>query len=251
MVEHDFETYLSLGGVRIDERDIEMFRAINQCGSMHRAADELGRSYAHLQRRIEEIEGAGEPITERQRGGKSGGGTVLTNRGVELLRRFERLRGEFEGVASVTWSVFSGTIVEQTGEIASVQTDVGPVLAVVSENRENTSDGRGDERAREPGVKATVQVGVRSDAVVLTLPPEAPDPEQTSLRNQFEGTVESITEGEAIARVSISIAPEMELVALITTASLRRMALRQGTPVIASFKATAARVIEDGDSTGS
>ncbi len=223
MVRKDFETYLAVEEVRIGERDVEMLRAIDRCGSMHRAAEDLGRSYAHLQRRVEEIEGAAGPITERTRGGADGGGTALTERALELLEQFERLRGEFEGVAAVTESVFAGTVVERTGEVATVETDFGRVLAVV------------------PDERPEVRIGVRSDAVVLTLPADAPDGERTSLRNQFPGTVRGVEAGDAVARVTVELDDGAELAALITATSLARMDLDAGEEVVASFKATAAR----------
>lgn len=239
MVRKDFETYLGVGDVRIGERDVEMLRAIDRCGSMHRAAAELGRSYAHLQRRVDEIETAAGAITERKRGGADGGGTALTARAVDLLEQFERLRGEFEGVAAVTESVFDGTVLDRTGEVAVVDTAFGEVLAVV------------------PDERTDVRIGVRSDAVVLTLPADAPDGERTSLRNQFRGTVGGIEAGEAVARVAVDLGGVEEpssdgrarpddgatLVALITAASFDRMALGRGDEVVASFKATAARGI--------
>lgn len=223
MVRKDFETYLSVEGVRIGERDVEMLRAIDRCGSMHRAAEDLGRSYAHLQRRVDEIMDAAGPITERERGGADGGGTALTDQALELVEQFRRLRGAFEGVAAVTESVFPGTVVERTGEVATVETEFGRVLAVVS-------DERGD-----------VRISVRSDAVVLTLPADAPDREQTSLRNQFAGTVRDLQAGEAVVRLTVELDGGTELVALITRASRERMDLGPGDEVVASFKATAAR----------
>lgn len=225
-MQRDFDAYLAVEGVRIDERDVEMLRAIDDCGSMHRAAADLERSYAHLQRRVEELEAAAGSLTERTRGGADGGGTALTERADDLIAEFERTRGEFEGVAAVTESVFPGTVVERTGEIATVETAFGSVLAVVSDER------------------TEVQLSVRSDVVVLTLPADAPDGDRTSLRNQFPGTVVDVEAGEAVARVTVDLGGA-ELMALITCASLDRMDLRRGDDVVASFKATAARGIGD------
>lgn len=221
-MQRDFDAYLAVGEVRIDRRDVEMLRAIDRCGSMHGAAADLGRSYAHLQRRIEGIEATAGQLTERTRGGADGGGTALTEQATDLIAEFERTRGEFQGVAAVTESVFSGTVVERTGEVARVETDFGSVLAVV------------------PNEWTDVRVGVRSDAVALTLPEDSPDGDRTSLRNRFRGTVVGIESGEAVARVTVEL-DGPELTALITCASLDRIALEPGDEVVASFKATAAR----------
>ncbi|WP_306060187.1 TOBE domain-containing protein [Natronococcus wangiae] len=222
-IEKDFSTKLSAGDVTIDRRDVEMLEAIDRQGSMHGAAEELGRSYARLQNRIVELEAEVGRLTERKRGGRGGGGTRLTDAARELRRRFDRHATELDGAATVTESVFTGTVDERTGELATVETTAGSVVALVPHN------------ARE------VQISVRSDAVVLTDPDETPEPDGTSLRNRFAGTVTAVEAGEEIASVTLSLAEGVEIEALITRSSLERLELEPGRSVVASFKATAAR----------
>ncbi|QSW99233.1 TOBE domain-containing protein [Haloterrigena alkaliphila] len=224
-VEKEYSTQLAVDGVTIERRDIEMLDAIDRYGSMHRAAEELGRSYARLQNRIVEIEDAVGPITERQRGGSGGGGTELTATARELRQQFDRHDAELDGVARVTESVFAGTVRERTGELATVETAIGPVLALVP-------DGANE-----------VQLTVRSDAVVLTDPDEAPEADGTSLRNQFRGTVDRLEPGESITRVTVRLEGDAELQALVTKSSVERLGLAPGRAITASFKATAARGI--------
>lgn len=224
-IEKEYSTKLSVGDVTIDRRDIEMLDAIDQYGSMHKAADALGRSYARLQNRVVEIEDAIGPITERRRGGSGGGGTELTRTAHELRLQFDRHEAELDGVARVTESVFGGTVRGRTGELATVETAIGPIRALVPED---ASD---------------VQVTVRSDAVVLTDPDETPPADDTSLRNQFTGTVEQVEPGDAITRVTIRLAADETIQALITKASSDRLALEPERSITVSFKATAARAI--------
>ncbi len=227
-IERAYSTKLAVDGVTIDRRDIEMLDAIDQYGSMHKAADALGRSYARLQNRVVEIEEAVGPITERQRGGRGGGGTELTQTARELRQQFDRHDAELNGVAQITESVFPGTVRDRTGELATVDTEIGSILALV------------------PDDASDVQVTVRSDAVVLTDPDEAPRADGTSLRNQFTGTVERIESGDAIARVTVRLTEEGAIQALITKASADRLALESDRPIAVSFKATAARAIQIG-----
>ncbi|WP_440770064.1 TOBE domain-containing protein [Natronorubrum sp. DTA28] len=224
-IEKGYTTTLSVDGVTIDRRDVEMLEAIDDHGSMHSAADELGRSYARLQNRIVEIEDAVGPVTERQRGGRGGGGTVLTQNAHDLRRRFDRHAAELDGVARVTESVISGTVRDRTGELATVETAVGSILALAPENA------------------SEVQVSIRSDAVVLTDPDETPRDDDTSLRNRFSGTVSDVESGDAIDRVTVRLADETTLQALVTRASAERLGLEAGRSITASFKATAARGI--------
>ncbi|SIR81433.1 TOBE domain-containing protein [Natronorubrum thiooxidans] len=224
-IEKEYSTKLAVGEVTIDRRDIEMLDAIDRHGSMHKAAEQLGRSYARLQNRVVEIEDAVGPITERQRGGSGGGGTTLTQTAHELCHQFGRHEAELDGVARVTESVFPGTVQDRTGELATVETAIGSILALV------------------PDGAHEVQVTVRSDAVVLTDPDEAPSADETSLRNQFRGTVMALEPGEAITGVTVRLGADSELQALITNASSSRLGLEVGQSITVSFKATAARAI--------
>ncbi|RQG96862.1 TOBE domain-containing protein [Natrarchaeobius oligotrophus] len=224
-IEKEYSTKLSIDGVTVDRRDVEMLAAIDRRGSMHAAADDLGRSYARLQNRVVEIEEAVGPITERRRGGPGGGGTELTETARDLCRQFDRHDAELDGVARVTESVFSGTVRERTGELATVDSAVGSILALV------------------PDGASEVQVSVRSDAVVLTDPDETPRADGTSLRNRFTGTVDRLESGDAITRVTVELEADRPIQALITNASADRLTLEPGRSIAASFKATAARAI--------
>lgn len=228
-VEKDFEPYLSIGEVTVTDRDVEMLRAIDRTGSMHRAAEQLGRSYPHLQRRLVEIESAAGQLTERSRGGADGGGTTLTERGQELRRQFARLRAELDGVAAVTESILPGTVTDRTGEIGTVDTAAGPLTAIV------------------PPDATDVEVCVRSDAVVLHTPQQDADTgRETSLRNELQGTVTAVEAGDAVATVTVALDSHegtAELVALITETSRATLDIEAGCEVVASFKATAARAV--------
>jgi molybdate transport system regulatory protein len=217
-----FEPHLAIDETTVTGRDIEMLRAIDRFGSMHEAANELGRSYPHLQRRVVELEEAIGQLTRRVRGGKDGGGTQLTPDALDLIRRFERLRVELGGVTSVPESIVSGTVVEQYGELATVRTAAGEITA------------------RVPAAAAAVEIAVRADAVVLMDPRSSPEG-HTSLRNQLHGTVSELVCGDATATVTVEIADGVTITSVVTEESADRLGLAEGVDVIAAFKTTAAR----------
>lgn len=221
-LQKSFEPHLVVDEVTITPRDIEMLRAIDRFGSMNRAAEELGRSYAHLQRRVVELEEVVGSITARQIGGKDGGGTELTTEARELIRQFERLRIELTGVTTISESVVRGTVTDRDGDLATVRTDAGEIMA------------RAPEGAEE------VEIAIRSDAVVL-MEPGSRTQAHTSLRNQLLGTVTAIEQHESIASVQVAVSEGVELTAVITATSLDSLGLAPGTEVIAAFKTTAAR----------
>jgi molybdate transport system regulatory protein len=217
-----FEPHLAIGETTVTGRDIEMLRAIDRFGSMHKAADELGRSYPHLQRRVVELEEALGQLTRRARGGKDGGGTKLTTDALDLIRQFERLRVELMGVTSVPESIISGTVTDQYGELATVRTPAGEMSA------------------RVPTTAEEVEIAVRADAVVL-MDPESPPAGHTSLRNQLRGVVSALEIDAATATVTVEIADDVTITSVVTEESTNRLGLEEGTDVIAAFKTTAAR----------
>jgi molybdopterin-binding protein len=58
-----------------------------------------------------------------------------------------------------------------------------------------------------------------------------------SARNQFQGTVAKITEGQAMAEVVVKVGT-LEVVAAITEGSVKNMGLKVNDPVTVAIKAT-------------
>jgi len=219
----EFDARIGHGDVTLAARDVELLRAIDDHGSINAAATALGRSYSRSQQRIVELEEAFGGLVARKRGGSGGGGSQLTDGARALLSRYDRLRVEFSGVAEAAETVLEGRIVDREGELATVETVAGTVRALVPPN--------GDE----------VRLTLRADAVTLQSPSQSPDADRTSARNRLRGTVLTIDAGESVALVTVDVGGEVELSALVTTASVERLNLHRGTPVVVSFKATATR----------
>jgi len=226
--EAGFEVRLGRGETSFDARDAALLRAIDEHGSLNRAAEALGRSFAHAQRRIVALEDAFGRLVERHRGGSGGGGSELTDAARDLLARFDRLRAEFSGVAGVPQTVLPGRVVARHGELAEVETDAGVV------------------RALAPPGADRVEVTLRADAVTLIAPEEVPEDAGTSARNRFPGEVTAVEAGETVALVELAVDGGVRLAALVTLASVERLGLEPGTPAVATFKATATRAIPVG-----
>jgi molybdate transport system regulatory protein len=221
-----FDAGIEREGVTLDARDVELLDAIDDHGSINAAATDLGRSYSRAQQRVVALEEAFGDLVERERGGAGGGGSRLTDRARELRSRYERLRAEFGGVADTAETALQGRVVERDGELAVVETDAGRLRALVP---------------TAAGVDADVRLTLRADAVTLHSPPEAPADDRTSARNSLRGTVLGVDAGEAVALVTVDVGGDTDLSALVTHASVETLHLHRGTPVVASFKATATR----------
>ncbi|WP_251330717.1 TOBE domain-containing protein [Haloplanus pelagicus] len=225
----EFDARIGHGDVTLTERDVALLRAIDDHGSINAAATSLGRSYSRAQQRIVELEEVFGDLVARKRGGSGGGGSHLTDLARDLLSRYDRLRAEFSGVAETEETVLDGRLVEREGELATVETRAGTLRALVPEV---DSDGEGGDRLR---------LTLRADAVTLQNPSRSPDPDRTSARNRLDGTVLAIDAGESVALVTVDVGGEVSLSALVTVASVEKLNLHRGTPVVASFKATATR----------
>lgn len=216
------EAHVEADGVTFTARDAALLRSIDEHGSLNTASAALGRSFAHAQRRIVELEDAFGPLVERTRGGQGGGGSELTGGARDLLARLDRLIAEGAGLVEVDQTTLRGSVVDRDGELGTVDTPAGRVRALV------------------PSGAETVAVSVRSDAVTLH---EPPGPDATSALNRFLGTVIDLEHGDAIAAVTLQVSPEVSLVALLTLQSTARLDLAVGTELVATFKATATRAV--------
>lgn len=223
-----FSAHLRAGDVTVDADDVELLAAIDREGSLSAAADELGRSYSRAQKRVAALEDALGDLVERERGGADGGGSRLTDDGRELLARFARVRAAFADTVETDATVLQGIVAARDGELATVETAVGDVSALLFED--------GD----------AVQVTVRANAVTLHDPADAPAADRSSARNRVAGTVAAVDERESVAVVDVAV-PALEgesavtLPVLVTTASVDRLGLEPGRAVVATFKATATR----------
>lgn len=223
-----FEARLQGDGVDFTTDDATLLRTIDDTGSLNRAAGNLGRSYSHAHERLDALEAAFGPLVERQRGGATGGGSTLTENARDLLDRFDRLRTGYAAVAETREAVLAGTITARSGELGTIETDAGTLRAIV------------------PPTGDAVQVSIRADAVTLTDPGDAPNPDATSARNRFAGTVTEIDRGEVVSRITVDVGAATPLYALVTQDSMNRLDLAVGRAVVATFKATATHATRTG-----
>lgn len=217
----EFDARLGKGAVTLTERDVELLRAIDDCGSMHAAAAELGRSYSRAQQRVVELESAFGSLVERTRGGSGGGGSTLTDRARGLLSRYDRLYLEFSSVVETADTVLPGRVVDREGDLATVETAAGRLLALV------------------PAESESVRLTIRADAVTLHVPEESPAGADTSARNRLTGEVVAMEAGDAVAVVRVDVGAATPMAAIVTMDSVERLGLDVGATVGASFKATA------------
>ena len=214
------------GEVEFDGRDAALLQAIAQTGSVAGATTELGRSRARALTRLETLEETFGTLVERQRGGSGGGGSHLTTTGRELLDRYDRLAAALTATATVPETVLPGTVTDIDGELADVQTPVGTLRGL--HEGLNVDD--------------SVDVRVGADAITVSVPGTAPEPDATSARNRLDGTVSGVETGETVLTVDIDVAGTT-FRALVTADSATRLGLSDSPAVTLTWKATATQLV--------
>ena len=209
-------------GTEFDERDVRLLREIGEAGSVAKASSNLGRSRARDLSRIDELESAFGDLVERYRGGSNGGGSRLTDTAVRLINQYERLQVVLTATARVPETVLDGTVEAVAGELADVTTAVGAV--------------RGLHDGVEPGDHVQIRIG--ADSITVLEPAADPDPDSTSARNQFHGTIDGIDRGKTVFTVRIEV-DDVVFRALVTEDSADRLDLANGRDVVITWKATA------------
>ncbi|MGB4205766.1 MAG: LysR family transcriptional regulator [Bacteroidales bacterium] len=75
----------------------QLLKAIRETGSLKAAVEKMGYSYRQTWQNLKNIEERlGFKLIEKQRGGKTGGKTVLTSKGEKIVQFFDRLYKDIE-----------------------------------------------------------------------------------------------------------------------------------------------------------
>ena len=215
---------LSIGDLHITADDIALLAGVQTAGSLNQATEELGRSYAHALRRLDAIETELGSLTHRHRGGASGGGMTLTDRGQTLLVTFREIDQLLATSAAAVDNRLIGTVTGHRGAFAFVETDSGTI------------------RALAPGASGQVSLWVPPQAITIHPGDEPARVGPSSARNRLRGSINSIETETDLATVQIDC-QRTDLSVTITHESLERLQIAAGDPVIAAFKATATRPI--------
>ncbi|MGR9035412.1 MAG: TOBE domain-containing protein, partial [Gammaproteobacteria bacterium] len=246
---------LRLAGM-LDSRIISLLRAIEESGSINRAAKGLGLSYKGAWQMIERANnGAPKILVATATGGVKGGGTSLTEAGHALLELFTRLERQHQ------------QFIEQLNRSLAGNADAVLLLQrlVVKTSARNQLFGRIFEiregavnaeiavklKAGEPvvvgiGLASLHELGIETGADAVLLINSADimlsvdsDPGRLSARNRLPCTVLRIRQDGVEAEVTVLLPGGEVLSARITGQSVQNLSLEPGRPVWAVFKTNA------------
>lgn len=234
---------------------IALLAAIADCGSITQAAKAVGISYKGAWDAIDTMNNlAGEPLVERLAGGKGGGGTRLTARGLQLVENFRVIEREHQ------------RFIEQLGQQAPMLADdfllirrmgmktsarnqfIGKVVkikegAVNDEVELEIAGGHRivaivtHESTESLGLKAGADAFALIKASSIILVSEDSDV-RFSARNRLNGTISRLQTGAVNSEVVIDLPGGGVIAAIITNESAVNLGLTQGGPASAIFKAS-------------
>ena len=99
------------GNGKIGEETYNILNLIDQRASLKAAAEELNISYRKAWGNINEAEKIlGYDLTEKSRGGKDGGQSVLTDQGKKLLEAYQSLHKKFDDTFEEAFTEFKNKI---------------------------------------------------------------------------------------------------------------------------------------------
>jgi len=248
--------WLTMNGQHLGGPDrVALLASIGQHGSITQAAKAVKMSYKAAWDAVEAMNNlAGEPLVERLAGGKGGGGTRLTSRGLRLVddfRRLERLHGQFveylgrqggvplpedlDLMRSMTMKTsarnqFAGTVTKLVRGAVNDEltlTVVGgqSIVAIVTHDSAVSL-------GLAPGVAAFALV--KASSVIIAVG----DGAGLSARNRLSGTVARVVTGAVNSDVTIALPGGGTVGATVTRDSEESLALREGMAVTAVFKAS-------------
>ena len=215
----------------------------------------MGLSYKAAWDQIEAMNQlAGEPLVQRQLGGRGGGSSRLTEQGRRLVARYAEidaahqrflrllnegafdLAEEFSLLKVFTMKTsarnqYVGTVVAVRAGAVNDEVELavpdGPrIVAVIT--REST-----EALGLKPRVQAIALV--KSSSVLLAT---EPGDVKLSARNRFDGTVRRIDPGAVNSEVTLDLTVGGSITAVVTHASVQAMGLEPGSAATAFFKAS-------------
>lgn len=250
------------GGVLAGANRILLLEAVDEHGSITRAAKAVPMSYKGAWDAIDAMNNLSEqPLVERTTGGRQGGGTRLTEAGRGLIAMYRALEREQQGaldrlrpqlvkqrgraapdVAQVRTllrrtSVSTSARNQFVGQVALLRESKLSVEVVIAlDAHVRIAAGVTSDSARALGlaVGSPVLALVKASSVMLGVG----DGLITSARNHLSGTVSRVVAGPINAEVTLALAAGRSVTAGITRESLDRLGLAKGKLASALFKAS-------------
>jgi molybdate transport system regulatory protein len=236
---------------------IALLEKIDECGSITKAAKAVGISYKKAWDTIDSINNLSEKsLFVRMTGGKSGGGTSLTEEGREVIRTYRIIQeqhekfltnledkmGDIDGsslkkfiknisMQASARNTFAGIVVKIVrGEVKSEVTlalKAGNHIVAMITNESVDSLGLIEGSDAYAIIKAgSVIIGIGQDEV------------RVSIRNKLHGKIVNLTQGAVNTELNVELSGRNSINAVITNQCAESLGLKEGDQICAMFKAS-------------
>lgn len=252
----DGSVWLTIGGENLaGPSRIGLLRAVAEQGSITQAAKAFGISYKAAWDAIDQMNQlAGEPLVERNTGGRGGGSTRLTGRGERLVQRYAQIDTAHQRFlrlldhASIDLDQDFSLLSILNMKTSARNQFVGQVTSVragaVNDEVELTLPG-GAKVVATVTRESTESLGLRPHMTAIALvkassvmlATEVGDARLSS-RNQLAGVVTGVTPGAVNAEVLLEVEGGVHIAAIVTQASVKTLGLLPGSPATALFDAS-------------
>ncbi|HEY9278982.1 MAG TPA: TOBE domain-containing protein [Eoetvoesiella sp.] len=237
------------------QKRIGLLAAIGQEGSITAAAKKSGLSYKAAWDAVDTMNNlAGEPLVLRTTGGPRGGGASLTARAVELIALYQALTREHERFVAIlakagTNSTDNLELIQHMMIQTSARNKLAGIVRQIKQgavNDEIILDIGGGQEVVASITKESVQslglephkralAFIKASSVIVGLPGQGL---RLSARNQLSGVINRIVPGAVNAEVCIELEQNRVIAAIVSNESIKTLALKEGDPAIAIFKAS-------------
>ena len=236
---------------------IALLEKIDEYGSITKAAKAVGISYKKAWDTIDAINNLSEkPLFLRMTGGKSGGGTSLTEEGREVIRTYRIIQEQHEkfltnledkmgdvdvnslnkfikkiSMQASARNTFAGIVVKIVrGEVKSEVTLAlkgGNHIVAMITNESVDSLGLIEGSDAYAIIKAgSVIIGIGQDEV------------RVSIRNKLRGKIVNLTQGAVNTELNVELSGRNTINAVITNQCAKSLELKEGDQICAMFKAS-------------
>ncbi len=261
----DGTVWLTVDGALLGGRNrIQLLRAVHETGSITQAAKAIGISYKAAWDAVDAMNNlAGAALVERSAGGRGGGRTALTARGVQLVDRYDEIDAMHRrfvehlgaGATDLARDIdllrtlnmktsarnhFVGTVVavRQGAVNDEIELEIAGghrIVAVVTHESTETL-------GLAEGATAFALIKASSIIVAIDVAPGT-----LSARNQLTGTVSHVEHGAVNDEVVLTIGDgsddgpghgSVTIAAIVTSVSAKSLGLKRGAVATALFKAS-------------
>ena len=242
-------------GWSVNKPAILLLQAIEQTGSINRAAQSVGMQYKSAWQKLDQINNLlPYPLIQKKTGGSGGGGSVLTEDGKKLLAKINAMQKEFSQfmqffaddpqealqtlklIRRIEMNLSARNV--WFGQVKTI--DQGAVNSVVNiqlKGGDNISSVITVNSVKRLGLTPgmDVQAMVKASNVLLG---SKIDPQAISARNILIGTISNIVTGAVNDEVTIDLPGGSSVTSIITSASVKRLGLAIGKEISAIIKAS-------------